>query len=77
MIEIQVSHRGQYYLVQIIKCSLLYTNIVGRELSESINACGVPRSTVKQEVSLASTEIVVNNEADGSLVHQQFTCITL
>ena len=50
--------------------NILRKGIVGRELAESTNACGVPSSTVKQEVSLASTEIVVNNEADGSLVHQ-------
>ena len=30
--------------------NILYKGIVGRERAESINACGVPRSTVKQEV---------------------------
>ena len=67
MIEIQVSHRDQYYLVQIIKIVRFDSDIVGRELAESTNACGAPSSAVKQEVSLASTEIVVNNEAIESL----------
>ena len=31
--------------------------IVGRERAEIINACGVPRSTVKQEVSISSFEL--------------------
>ena len=68
MIEIQVSHRDQYYLVQIIKIVRFDSDIVGRELAESTNACGEPRSSVKQEIFVASQK--VNTEADGSLVHQ-------
>ena len=68
MIEIQVSHRDQYYLVQIIKIVRFDSDIVGRELAEITNACGEPRSSMKQEVSVASQK--VNTEADGSLVHQ-------
>ena len=68
MIEIQVSHRDQYYLVQIIKIVRFDSDIVGRELAESTNACGGPSSSMKQEVSVASQK--VNTEADGSLVHQ-------
>lgn len=47
--------------------NILRKGIVGRERAESTNACGAPSSAVKQEVSLASTEIVVNNEAIESL----------
>lgn len=47
--------------------NILRKGIVGRELAEITNACGEPRSSVKQEVSLASTETVVNNEAIESL----------
>ena len=47
--------------------NILRKGIVGRELAESTNACGAPSSAVKQEVSLVSTEIVVNNEAIESL----------
>lgn len=56
MIEIQVRHRGSVNSVQIIKCSLLYANIVGRELAEITNACGEPRSSMKQEISVSSLE---------------------
>ena len=47
--------------------NILRKGIVGRELAESTNACGAPSSAVKQEASLASTEIIVNNEAIESL----------
>lgn len=50
--------------------NILRKGIVGRELAENTNACGEPRSSVKQEVSLASTEMVVNNEAGRSLVYR-------
>lgn len=36
--------------------NILYKGIVGRERAESTNACGVPRSTAKQEVSNPSNE---------------------
>lgn len=58
MIEIQVSHRGQYHLVQIIKRRLLYATIVPGGPGEITNACGAPRSAMKQEISVASLESV-------------------
>ena len=62
MIEIQVSHRGSIYSVQIIKCSLLNANIVGRELAESTNASGEPKCSMKEEILLP---IVYNNRQQG------------
>jgi putative transposase len=38
--------------------NILNKGIVGRELAESTNACGVPRCAAKQEVSVASPESV-------------------
>lgn len=48
--------------------NILRKGIVGRELAENTNACGVPSSTVKQEVSVASQK--VNTEADWSLANR-------
>lgn len=45
--------------------------IVGKELAEITNACGEPRSSMKQEVSFSSPAIIgVKEEADWSLANQ-------
>lgn len=50
--------------------NILRKGIVGRELAESTNACGEPRSSAKQEVSVALLQDNINTEADRSLVYR-------